>query len=149
MHASPYPPIGPKQTLLQCCPVSLLILLCLVPQGKLPAWLCSGVHWTNKLCPQKTDKAKVWLPLMISLTSLLFLGRETTETKLCWLLVLIGLCKNKFNMHEIKQNKIQGSEPGGCVCLLSNHNYVWRMEQSSQNLSSSNLKMISSLPISP
>lgn len=67
---------------------------------------------------------KVPLPLLVSLTSLLFLVRETTETEFCWPLVLIGFAQEQIQ-HEWKKKKKQKiifrPEPWGvCVCSQTN-----------------------------
>lgn len=60
---------------------------------------------------------KVRLPLLVSLTSLLFLVRETTETEFCWPLVLICFAQEQIQ-HEWKKNKSFRPEPWG-VCVYS------------------------------
>lgn len=52
---------------------------------------------------------KVRLPLLVSLTSLLFLVRETTETEFCWPLVLICFVQEQIQ-HEWKKNRTKFSD---------------------------------------
>lgn len=67
---------------------------------------------------------KVPLPLLVSLTPLLFLVRETTETEFCWPLVLIGFAQEQIStwMKKIKTEQNFQTWTLGCLCVLTNHN---------------------------